>query len=111
MTEASLISEESFGVDDMKYWYDKEFKGVMCEPTCVDEWLELLWEIALGYDGCNTVESLKGLVDELVDISKKARMCLHDGQLFEDKEKSTRSCIAAQEERKRCEDAETICCE
>ena len=88
----------------MKYWYDKEFKGVVCEPNCADEWLWYLWAIGLDYDGCNSVESLKELVDELVEIALKARDCLHDGKIFEDKEESARSCEVAQEERKRCED-------
>ena len=82
----------------MKFWYDKEFKGVVCEPNCADEWLWQLWAIGLDYDGCNTVESLKGLVD----IAKKARECLYDGKLFDDKEESARSYKEAQEERKRC---------
>jgi hypothetical protein len=85
----------------MKHWYDKEFKGVICEPDSVDEWLELLWAIGLGYDGCNTVESLKGLVDELVEISTKARACLHDGKLFENKEESEMSLLAARAEQER----------
>lgn len=88
----------------MKYWYDKEFKGVICEPNCTDEWLELIWEVALDYDGCSTVESLQGLVDELVEMSQKARTCLYDGKLFTDREESIRSREEAQEERKRCED-------
>lgn len=88
----------------MEYWYDKEFKGVVCEPNCVDEWLELIWQVALDYDGCHTVESLQGLVDELVEMSQNARTCLYDGKLFEDKEESNKSYEAAQEERKRCED-------
>lgn len=88
----------------MRYWYDKEFKGVVCEPNCADEWLWQLWAIGLDYDGCNTVEGLKELVDELVDMAKKARECLYDGKLFEDKEESARSYEEAQEERKRCED-------
>ena len=93
----------------MKYWYDKEFKGVVCEPSCADEWLWQLWAIGLDYDGCNTVESLKELVDELVDMALKARDCLHDGKLFEDKEESARSYEEAHKERKRCEDAEVVC--
>lgn len=88
----------------MRHWYDKEFKGIVCEPNCADEWLELLYDIGLGYDGCGTVESLKGLVDELMEMSTKARKCLHDGKLFEDKEESAASYEAAREERKRCED-------
>lgn len=93
----------------MKHWYDKEFKGIVCEPNCADEWLWHLWAIGLDYDGCDTVESLKFLVDELVDMALKARDCLHDGKLFEDKEESARSYEEALEERKRCEDAEVVC--
>ena len=88
----------------MKYWYDKEFKGIVCEPNCAEEWLGLICEVAMGYDGCTTVESLEGLVDELVDMTKKAYYCLHDGKIFEDKEERARSCEEAQKECERCED-------
>ena len=85
----------------MKYWYDKEFKGVICEPDSADEWLELLWDIGLGYDGCNTVDSLKGLVDELVEISTKARACLDDGKMFKKQEESEMSLLAARAEQEK----------
>ena len=85
----------------MRYWYDKEFQGVICEPDSADEWLELLWDISVGYDGCNTVDSLQGLVDELVEISTKARTCLNDGKLFKNKEESEMSLIAARAEQER----------
>ena len=87
----------------MRYWYDKEFKGVVCEPDCVDEWLELIWQVGVDYDGCHSVESLKGLVDELIEMSQKARYCLEEGKLFEDKEESQKSREEAIMERKRCE--------
>lgn len=86
----------------MKYWYDKEFEAIMCEPNCTDECLWQLWAVGLDYDGCHTVESLKGLVDELIDMALKARDCLHNGKLFKDEEESNRSYEEAQEERKRC---------
>ena len=85
----------------MKFWYDKEFKGVVCEPDSADEWLELLYDIGLGYDGCGTVESLKALVDELMEMSTKARKCLHDGKLFTSKEESEKSWLAAREEQEK----------
>jgi hypothetical protein len=85
----------------MKFWYDKEFKGVICEPDSADEWLELLWDIGIGYDGCNTVESLKGLVDELVEISTKARACLNNGNIFKNMEASEKSLLAARAEQER----------
>ena len=90
----------------MKYWYDKEFKGIVCEPNCADEWLWQLWAVGLDYDGCSSVKSLQELVDELVDMALKARECLHEGKLFEDKEESNKSYQEAKEERKRCEDGE-----
>ena len=85
----------------MKYWYDKEFKCMVCEPNSTDEWLELLWQIGIDYDGCNTVESLKGLVDELIEISIKARVCLEAGELFENKEESEKSLLAARSEQEK----------
>lgn len=87
----------------MKHWYDKEFKCIVCEPNCAEEWLGLICEVAMGYDGCTTVESLEGLVDELVDMAKKAYNCLYDNKIFEDKEYSYSSLMAAREERERCE--------
>lgn len=82
----------------MKYWYDKEFKGIVCEPNCVDEWLEMIWQVGVDYDGCNSVESLKGLVDELIEMSQKARYCLEDDKLFTDKKDSEKSYLAAKVE-------------
>lgn len=82
----------------MEYRYDKIYKGVVCQPNCADEWLKLIWEVSLGYDGCYTTKSLMELVDELVDYSKKARACLYNGKIFADKEESERSRIAAREE-------------
>ena len=54
----------------------------MCEPNCVDEWLFDIWAIGVDYDGCHTVEELKRLIDELVDMSNKARDCLWNNKLF-----------------------------
>jgi hypothetical protein len=85
----------------MRYWYDKEFKVIVCEPNSADEWLELLWQIGVDYDGCNSVESLKGLVDELIEMSQKARECLNNGNLFENREESEKSLLAARAEQER----------
>ena len=66
----------------MRYWYDEETGAKMCEPDCVDEWLFNIWSLGFDYDGCHTAEEFKELVDELVDMSKKARECLWDIKLF-----------------------------
>lgn len=40
-----------------------------------DEWCQLIIDLGFDYDGLNTVESLKGLIDELVDYAHKAIIC------------------------------------
>lgn len=70
----------------MRYWTDEKAGCRMCEPDCCDEWLSMIWMVGCDYDGCETVESLKGLVDELVEMSQKARDCLQDGALFPEEE-------------------------
>lgn len=59
----------------------------MCEPDCADEWLFDIWAIGCDYDNENTVDGLKRLADNLVEMSQKARDCLHDGRLFPTDEK------------------------
>lgn len=68
----------------MKRWIDEKTGTPMCEADCTDEWLFDIWAIGVDYDGCNTVESLKKLVDELVEMANKARDCLWEGKLFGD---------------------------
>lgn len=82
----------------MRYWYDKEFKGIVCEPDCTSEWLDLICDVAAGYDGCNTVESLKGLVDEMVTMTANAIICLDSGKIFTDEKETNRNRLAAKEE-------------
>ena len=40
-----------------------------------DEYLDLIIALGFDYDGFNTVESLKELIDELVDYARKAKIC------------------------------------
>ena len=40
-----------------------------------DKWCQLIIDIGFDYDGFNTVESLKGLIDERVDYAHKAIIC------------------------------------
>lgn len=54
----------------------------MCEPDCADELLFQIWAVGCDYDGENTVDGLKRLIDELVGMSQKARGCLHDGKIY-----------------------------
>lgn len=93
----------------MKHWYDKQFKVVVCEPDCTEEWLELIWAIGFDYDGCHSEESLKGLIDELIEMVQKARRCLYDGKVFVNEEENLKSWEEAKAERERCENGEAIC--
>ena len=74
----------------MKYWTNEDGMR-LCEPDSCDEWLWMIWAIGVDYDGCNTVESLKDLVDEMVEMSQKARDCLYDGLLFDKERRKMRN--------------------
>lgn len=66
----------------MRYWKDERTGCNMCEPNCADEWLELIWQVGCDYDGYHSAEDLKSLIDELIEMSQKARDCLSKGILF-----------------------------
>ena len=50
-----------------------------CEETSVFECLFMIWAIGCDYDGEETVDGLKKLVDELVAIAQKAGGFLEEG--------------------------------
>ncbi len=66
----------------MKYWKQNGF--TVSEPNCADEWMELIWQVGVDYDGYNTTDGLRSLVDELVAMSQKARDCLREGKIYPD---------------------------
>lgn len=41
----------------------------------MEKYLELICDLGYDYDGCNTIESLKELVDELVHFASLGRVC------------------------------------
>ncbi len=41
----------------------------------MENYLELIIDLGFDYDGCNTIESLKVLIDELVHYAKLGRAC------------------------------------
>ena len=43
----------------------------------IDYYLDILFGLGADYDGCNSVESLKRLIDELVEYASTARRVLH----------------------------------
>lgn len=52
-------------------------------PDSVEEWLLVIVMIACDYDGYNTVDGLKSLIDEIVGYVNKARVCLKENKLYE----------------------------
>ena len=67
----------------MKFFTDE--RGIpRYEPDTAEEWLQEIFYVAADYDGFNTVESLKYLIDELVEMSQNARQCLREGKIFPD---------------------------
>ena len=63
-------------------WIDEKSGCRMIAPDTVSEYLFMIWAVGYDYDGCRTVESLKKLVDELVDYAKKAGECLGEGRIY-----------------------------
>lgn len=50
----------------------------MQNKEIISELLTLISDIAVDYDGYNSVESLKELIDEMADYTKLARKLLDD---------------------------------
>ena len=41
----------------------------------MEHYLELIYDLGYDYDGCNDVESLKGLIDEMCRLASLGRAC------------------------------------
>lgn len=80
--------------------YKWKLNGITATPNCTEEYLDLIYDISVDYDGCNTVESLKELIDEMVDLTKKAKQCLKQGKIKVDKEADLRSWKLAEKQSK-----------
>lgn len=68
----------------MRLWIDETSGCKMFEPDCADEWLHMIWAVGVDYDGCSTTQELQELIDELVEMSQKARECLRNGKIIPD---------------------------
>lgn len=42
----------------------------------------MIWAVGVDYDGRSTIKELQDLIDELVEMSQKARACLREGKIF-----------------------------
>jgi len=61
---------------------DKGAGGENTQLNCVDEILYLIWAIGCDKDGCVSKKDLEELIDEIVQMSIRARECLWKGRLF-----------------------------
>lgn len=68
----------------MKYWYDKEFKGICCDANNIEECLDMIQALAFDYDGYESSKDLKDLVDELAKYAGKAAEFLAEGKITEE---------------------------
>lgn len=83
----------------MKYTYDWQFDGIISTPNCADEYLELICDIAIDYDGYNDEKNLKELIDEMANYAREARRCISEGKIKTDFEESVKSRKLAEEDR------------
>lgn len=66
----------------MKIVYDEEYKCNTLVNDCVADCLGCIWVYGHDYDGYNTVEGLKSLIDELVGYANDARKFLDEGKYY-----------------------------
>lgn len=59
----------------------------MKQQIIMGKYLELIIDLGYDYDGCETVESLKGLIDELVHLASLGRACNITEVIYENSEK------------------------
>lgn len=64
---AYMDYEDLKELNDLLY----EFKKIKRQNKIKDNYLKLIYDIGYDYDGCNTVKSLKELIDELIDLAVK----------------------------------------
>lgn len=53
----------------------------------MEKYFELIIDLGFDYDGANTVESLKMLIDELIRFAKLGRACNTTECIYRNKEK------------------------
>lgn len=54
----------------------------------MEKYFELICDLGFDYDGCNKVESLKNLIDELVHYSNLGRVANTTEEIYMNKDKS-----------------------
>ena len=68
----------------MKRIYNEELQKTYYEPDCVEEWIELIYEIGYDCDRYETVDDFKTLIGDLLEMVLRAGKCLRDGDIYSD---------------------------
>lgn len=68
----------------MIHWYDEENDYISCKESNAYECFHFIWSVGFDYDGCETVEDLKGLIDDIVASAKDGMKFINDGKITDD---------------------------
>lgn len=56
--------------------------GECYDVDCVADCLSMIVGVAIGYDGYNSVDGLKSLIDEMAEYASKAIDFLDEGKIY-----------------------------
>ena len=68
----------------MIHWYNEEDDCISCKESNAYECFNFIWDIGFDYDGCETVEDLKGLIDDMVASAKDGMKFINEGKITDD---------------------------
>lgn len=74
LLESKLITDEQW----------QEYQNKKRQIEIMERYFELISDIGYDYDGCNSVESLKALVDELTHLASLGRACNDKEAIYSD---------------------------
>ena len=66
---------------------EKENRQLKRQVKIMERYLELIVDLGFDYDGCNTIEGLKGLIDDLVNLASLGRACNTTEPIYVSEEK------------------------
>ena len=81
--ENDKLLKENIVIKDVKYTVDEAIYKSRCEKA--NDKIQYIIDYGFDYDGFNTVESLKSLIDMLVDYARESKNILQNGSDDNDK--------------------------
>lgn len=82
----------------MKFEFDPEFGGVWAKNSCALDSLFLLRALGADYDGMDgSIEGMRDLVDQLVELAGEAVDFIREGKIEPDEEEEYQSHLQAHE--------------